>query len=1063
MLRHPLLLALLLVTAAACRTVRPVADEATPPDLIPAVATPQPPSELRGVWITRFEWADPNPDTLRARVVRAMDDASRAGFNAVFFQVRGMAETLYPSPFETWSKLVGARDPGFDPVAFAVEEARRRGLMFHAYVNLMPLWNEDAAPVDSAHLYFRHGPDVDPDSSWLLFEAGGRPMKRNEYYYLNPALPQVKTHLKRVVRHLVETYDVDGVHFDRIRYPGPDYLSDPVSESLFRADSLRSPLSRADWARTTLNDLVEDVVAEALLVKPYLQISASVWGLYRTDDLPGYEHFNSGYAHYYQDAVVWLDRGIMDFIVPMIYWDLADPKPNLDDLWADLRQRTPNWPSILPGLQVRSGWIDSGETIRQIAHLRETGARGHVLFSLSGIRASKGIDRLHTSAYATAASGPPPLKRLSAERVVALQIDSLEIAPGEPVALGGAPAVHRADGEGWIAAILPERPRMLEFAADTRSVVLPTRDWLLPYRYAVAADGRTARVWPWVEFRRLPSDTTHERSFPVLAKTDWPARSSINRSATKTYRTGIFFDQVDFTKGPNRIRAEAGRDDGSRAVYEREILAEPGPEPRPPFPLWVESRSLEPEVDQELLPDDVIRLAFNGSKGQRGFLLVEETGLRLPLRRDDRFDFSRYQGELSLALLDPGRTYRLRFELAPADTGASDVLEIPVSASVAVGHPWDFPLVRVTEPQSILSYNLGPIRLGGPIIAEYEPGVLLRVDGVVGDYYRVRLDGNDTGFIHRDNVAPAEEGSVAPGYYLQSVSASAEDGVDVVRIPYPEPVPYAVVPEPELGRIRVRLFGVKTSSTWMTHRSGLKVIERVDWEQETPDTYALLVYLESPRIWGYSLEQGASTLTLRVKHPPSWQPTEEAPLAGLKVAIEAGHGGSGVGAEGLSGLAEKDVNLAVALELERICREHGIEVLQIRSDDRDMGLEEKRSMIEESDADLAVAIHANSAGTTRGYLGTAGTSTYYHNPFWAPFAKATYERLLELPLAEFGVVGSFNYRVIRLSSRPAILVEQAFMSHAEDEEKLADPAFQTQMARKIYEGMVSFVAGMPGS
>jgi len=68
-----------------------------------------------------------------------------------------------------------------------------------------------------------------------------------------------------------------------------------------------------------------------------------------------------------------------------------------------------------------------------------------------------------------------------------------------------------------------------------------------------------------------------------------------------------------------------------------------------------------------------------------------------------------------------------------------------------------------------------------------------------------------------------------------------------------------------------------------------------------------------------------------------------------------------------------------------------------------------------------------------------------------------YRNLLELPLHEFGTVGSFNYRVIRLASCPAILVEQAFMDHAEDEEKLASPEFRRHMAQKIFEGIMEYV------
>ena len=128
---------------------------------------------------------------------------------------------------------------------------------------------------------------------------------------------------------------------------------------------------------------------------------------------------------------------------------------------------------------------------------------------------------------------------------------------------------------------------------------------------------------------------------------------------------------------------------------------------------------------------------------------------------------------------------------------------------------------------------------------------------------------------------------------------------------------------------------------------------------------------------------------------------------------------------------------------------------QVRDSDKDMGLLEKRAKAIDWGAHMLIAIHANAGG--RGYLSVSGTSTYWHNPFWAPLAQAIYDRLLETGLQEFGVVGAFNYTVTRTSQLPAVLVEQAFLSNAEDEEKLADPAFRQQLAEKIYAGIVDYL------
>jgi N-acetylmuramoyl-L-alanine amidase len=235
------------------------------------------------------------------------------------------------------------------------------------------------------------------------------------------------------------------------------------------------------------------------------------------------------------------------------------------------------------------------------------------------------------------------------------------------------------------------------------------------------------------------------------------------------------------------------------------------------------------------------------------------------------------------------------------------------------------------------------------------------------------------------------------------------------------------------------------------------VIDKITWQQTTPETYQVNVNLKTSSIWGYDLYPEEKVLILRVKYPPEYHLENKKPLSGLKIAIEAGHGGESTGAVGLSGLLEKDINLDLALKLGRWCDSLGAEVVQVRPHDTTMSLLDKRKKAISSEADLLISIHANAAGTSRGYLRVPGTSTYYNNPFWAPLAESVYDRLLELELEEFGVVGSFNYTVIRVSQMPSILVEQAFMTHAEDEEKLADPSFRQAMAGKIAEGILDYL------
>ncbi len=151
------LLILLVLIISSCSTEKLIRFDGLPDKPIASI-----PNELRGAWVTRFSWVDTDTEIMKQNIISTMKKLADANFNAVFFQVRGQAETLYPSPIEPWSKLLGFKSPGFDPVKLAVEEAHKNGLQFYAYINLLTMWNEDEPPADTSHIYYKHGPNVKP-------------------------------------------------------------------------------------------------------------------------------------------------------------------------------------------------------------------------------------------------------------------------------------------------------------------------------------------------------------------------------------------------------------------------------------------------------------------------------------------------------------------------------------------------------------------------------------------------------------------------------------------------------------------------------------------------------------------------------------------------------------------------------------------------------------------------------------------------------------------------------------------------------------------------------------
>ena len=178
------------------------------------------------------------PDDIRT----IMRNCARDGFNTVLWQVRGEGTVLYPSRIEPWSAEYGYRDPGFDPLRLAVEEAHRNGLRIEPWVNVMPGWKGPKPPPVRSQLWHAH-----PD--WFLRDAAGARQPLGKFYViLNPCLPEVRHYIASVIEEIVANYDVDGVHLDYVRYAWETtpnardfYPRDPTTLSVYRQQTGRHP------------------------------------------------------------------------------------------------------------------------------------------------------------------------------------------------------------------------------------------------------------------------------------------------------------------------------------------------------------------------------------------------------------------------------------------------------------------------------------------------------------------------------------------------------------------------------------------------------------------------------------------------------------------------------------------------------------------------------------------------------------------------------------------------------------------------------------------------------
>ncbi len=340
--------------------------------------------------MTRWSFVSP------AQIEQVFARAAAAGFNAVFFQVRGRADALYRSSLEPWAEeLTGqlGQDPGFDPLQVALDAGARLGLQVHAWVNVVPVWRGANLPPETTprHILLEH-----PD--WRMVDDQGRPMPvdRLRYTCLSPANPAARAHLVAVVAELLDRYPVDGLHLDYIRYCGREYSLDPVSErGLAAARQQRPGLARAQWQREQVTQLVRDI--HAVTRRHRALLSAAVW--HNNDlDVPG----SRGARDYYQDSHAWTREGLVDAIVPMNYLRLDRPDSfavRVDDHLAHAFGRRV-WMGVHALGRIRDRDPSGDAMAANIAYARQAGVDGVVVFSSDLLDAAGLWGRLRRGPFA---------------------------------------------------------------------------------------------------------------------------------------------------------------------------------------------------------------------------------------------------------------------------------------------------------------------------------------------------------------------------------------------------------------------------------------------------------------------------------------------------------------------------------------------------------------------------------------------------------------------------------------------------------------------------------------
>jgi uncharacterized lipoprotein YddW (UPF0748 family) len=266
-----------------------------------------PKHELRGVWMATvwgLDWPMGNygVEAQKKLYTDYLDHFVQLGINAVFFQVRGMGDAFYDSPYESWSSNItgtAGKDPGYDILNFLINEAHKRGIQFHAWMNPYRIATRSAATASFPALSSKIPAEWTKDY--------------NKIRIYNPALPEVQQRITDIVKDLITKYPVDGIHMDDYFYPELDSgenMNDADEYALYGSEYA----SVEAFRRANVDKTVQAIQQTVISTRPEVVFSVSP---------TSNQDYN--YGTLFADVPTWSQNGWVDLIIPQLYQASGSP------------------------------------------------------------------------------------------------------------------------------------------------------------------------------------------------------------------------------------------------------------------------------------------------------------------------------------------------------------------------------------------------------------------------------------------------------------------------------------------------------------------------------------------------------------------------------------------------------------------------------------------------------------------------------------------------------------------------------------------------------------------
>ena len=289
----------------------------------------QPQREFRATWFTThyaIDWPATKVSTTgnstqiaaqKQEMTNILDDLVEGNMNAFCFQARPLSDAYYKSSYEPWGKnLTGTRgkDPGYDPLAYAVEQGHKRGLEVHVWIN--PFRVTSSGTIATTDKVWKNCKD------WIIKYDNGSFSGQ----IIDPGYPEARAYVIKVLMEIVNNYDIDGIIMDDYFYPyGGTTTEDAASKALYKPDNM----SDGDWRRSNVDKTVKALYDTIQSVKPWVRFGMGPFGIWTTQSsvassygisLPTGIKGLDDYEVQACNTIEWVKGGYVDYIAPQLYW-----------------------------------------------------------------------------------------------------------------------------------------------------------------------------------------------------------------------------------------------------------------------------------------------------------------------------------------------------------------------------------------------------------------------------------------------------------------------------------------------------------------------------------------------------------------------------------------------------------------------------------------------------------------------------------------------------------------------------------------------------------------------